>query len=107
MSLYLIAYDIADRRRLQRVARHFEKHAQRRQKSVFLADMTESQLQTLLDGAAELMSLSADIVQAWRIAPDQTCDGVGRGAVIPLRPEGVVYGVGVSQFLASPGRHLR
>jgi CRISPR-associated endonuclease Cas2 len=99
MALYLIAYDIGHPRRLQRVARHFEKHAQRTQKSVFLADVTEAELETLLDEAAQLMCLSLDVVQAWRVAPDQACDGVSRGSVIPLRPDCVVYGAGVSLFL--------
>ncbi len=99
MSLYLIAYDIADPRRLQRVARYFEKHAQRTQKSVFLANVTETELETVLEEAAQLMCLSVDVVQAWRVAPDQPCDGISRGAVMPLRPDCVVYGAGVAQFL--------
>ena len=80
---YLVAYDIADPRRLQRVARFLERRALRLQKSVFLFDGDRDAVSALLDQAAELIRPAEDVVQAWELA---------RGTPSPVAPAGVVLG---------------
>ena len=88
---YLIAYDIADPRRLRRVARLLEKRALRCQKSVFFAEVTPNQLQQILDEVEQLIDGRADCLQAWRLAADQPAEGQARGCCPPLLPATVVH----------------
>ena len=95
---YLIAYDIACPKRLRRVARLLQQHAQRCQKSVFLATASPRQIQQLLDRAAELIQPEEDRIQAWALAPGQPPEGTGRGLVHPLQPACVVAGTELLLF---------
>ncbi len=88
---YLIAYDIADPRRLRRVARLLEKRALRCQKSVFFADVTPDRLQQILDELEQLIDGRDDCIQAWRLAADQPAEGQTRGCCPPLMPATVVH----------------
>jgi CRISPR-associated protein Cas2 len=87
---FVIAYDICDPRRLRRLARRMERFALRTQKSVFLFHGDETALAALLDDVAKLMDLRQDIVQAWKLAADQTAAGAARGAPLNLTPSAVV-----------------
>lgn len=71
---FLIAYDIADPRRLSRVACYLEKHAVRCQKSVFMADMTEQELVHVLDEVATAAIRQPRSI-LWRLIPvtDYVC----------------------------------
>lgn len=89
---YVIAYDIADPKRLRRVAKLMEQRAIRVQKSVFSADLSTEQLHRLMEDAAELMDLEEDIVQAWRLASQESPEGQHRGLALCLLPQSVICG---------------
>lgn len=74
---YLVAYDIADPRRLQRVARCVSRRGVRVQYSVFLTHLTPAQRKTLTGELARLIDPRADDV---RLYP------------LPARMEPIVYG---------------
>lgn len=74
---YLVAYDIADPRRLQRVARCVGRRGLRIQYSVFLAQLTPRQRKKLADELRRLIDPRVDDV---RLYP------------LPARLEPVVYG---------------
>jgi len=63
---YLVAYDIANPRRLQRVARFLERNAVRCQKSVFLFHGDAVAIEQLLNQLAPLLQPTEDCVQARR-----------------------------------------
>ena len=99
---YLIAYDIADPRRLQRVARFLERRAVRCQKSVFLFQGSETALVGLLDEAARRIDPDADVLQAWRLASGQGPLGLVRGTALPIYPAGVVVAAGQEHIVRGP-----
>lgn len=70
--LYVIAYDIANLRRLRRIARRMEKHAVRCQNSVFLFNGTANTVQALLDEMTPLIKVEEDLLQAWPVSPTPT-----------------------------------
>ena len=96
---YLIAYDIADPRRLRRVARFMEKRALRCQKSVFWFDGDAAAVAALLAEVAGLLQPSEDVVQAWQLTREETADGLAQGAPLNVRPAGVVLGPRQSLFI--------
>lgn len=59
---YLIAYDIADPRRLQRVIKLMEGYGTRLQYSVFLCDLSRAELVTWRLGLDKLIELGEDSV---------------------------------------------
>lgn len=87
---FVVAYDIADPKRLRKVARAMERGAIRCQKSVFVFRGDVSGLQALLDQVAGLLKLEEDIVQAWRICSNQDTAGLQRGTATNIHPESVV-----------------
>ena len=89
---YLVAYDIAHPRRLQRVARHLERRAVRCQKSVFLFEGEPRQATALLDELVPLMNVDEDCVQLWRLNDGQPWHGQVRGAAALLGARSVVLG---------------
>lgn len=64
-KLYLIAYDIADPRRLGAVARYLCKVASRVQYSVFVAQLTQSQLRLLWSELEEIIDPARDDIRAY------------------------------------------
>ena len=74
MALYIVAYDIADPKRLKRVMRTVQGRASRRQKSVFLFEGRRVAVRGLLNDAARHMDLEEDCIEAWRIAPTRSGD---------------------------------
>lgn len=87
---FVIAYDICDPKRLRRVARRMERFALRTQKSVFIFHGDVQAVAALLDDVARLIDLTEDILQAWKLAGDETVDGAARGAPLNLLPSAVV-----------------
>ncbi len=63
----LIAYDIADNRRLKQVAKLMEAYGERVQKSVFECVIDEHQLQVLMHEVKCLMKRSEDKVQFYHL----------------------------------------
>lgn len=59
---YLIAYDIADPKRLQRVIKLMEGYGTRLQYSVFLCDLSRAELVTWRDELLDLIELRFDSV---------------------------------------------
>ncbi|MGQ0842081.1 CRISPR-associated endonuclease Cas2 [Actinokineospora sp.] len=59
---YLIAYDIADPKRLRRVCILMEDHGQRLQYSVFLCDLTLAERAELETAVTDAMNLNEDSV---------------------------------------------
>lgn len=64
-KLYLIAYDIAEPRRLGPVARHLCKVASRVQYSVFVAQLSKAQLLLLLSELEEIIDPEQDDIRAY------------------------------------------
>jgi CRISPR-associated protein Cas2 len=62
---YLIAYDIADPRRLGRVHRFLRQQGLPVQYSVFTAQLTERKLQRVLAGLASIIAPGADDVRCY------------------------------------------
>jgi len=89
---FLIAYDIADPKRLRRVSRLLERHAQRCQYSVFWFDGTERDLEELLAAAAKQIDESEDRLQAWRLASGERFNVRRHGTPSGLFPASVVIG---------------
>ena len=77
---YLIAYDIADPRRLRRVARLLERRALRCQKSVFLFRGDAVEVERVLDELAPLLDPAQDAarVRAMYTHPAFVRRGIGR-----------------------------
>jgi CRISPR-associated protein Cas2 len=96
---FLIAYDIADPRRLQRVGRFMDKRGLRCQKSVFWFEGDSANVACLLEEVAPLLDLTVDVVQAWQLVRDEKAHGLARGVPLPIRPVGLVAGPGQSLFV--------
>jgi CRISPR-associated protein Cas2 len=96
--VYVVAYDIADPRRLRRVARFLERRAVRCQKSVFLFHGDVDAVTALLDALVPLLLLKEDCVQAWKLSKDQPAAGLTRGTAFPICPASAVLHAG-SPFL--------
>ncbi len=96
---WLIAYDIADPRRLQRVGRFMSKRALRCQQSVFWLEGGEDTVASLLAEIAPLLKPDEDVVQAWRLVPSETISGRASGTPRNVRPAGVVLGGRQTLFL--------
>ena len=67
--LYLIAYDIADPKRLGQVARYMCQHAYRVQYSVFVASLSSYQLDRLLFYLEEIIEPRWDDIRAYPLPP--------------------------------------
>ncbi len=104
MAMFVVAYDIADPRRLQRVARVMERYALRTQRSVFLFRGTVRELEALLDSAAAVMDLRADVVQAWQLRSEETFLGRCRGLPGWLCPDAAIASAGADGLRLVPGR---
>ncbi len=101
---YLIAYDIADPKRLRRVARFMERRATRCQKSVFLARGDAASIAALIDEVRPLLKPAEDVVQAWRLSDNETADGLVAGTPQHIQPAGVVLGAAGTLFVDTPAR---
>ncbi len=82
---YLIAYDIANPRRLLRVGRAMTKHAIRVQYSVFLGEFTRLQLLAVVDELHALIDRRVDDVRIYALPREPTFIWIGQS----LWPSGV------------------
>ncbi len=86
---YLIAYDIREPRRLRQICKLMEAHGERLQYSVFICDLTKTELIHLRAKSERLMNLSEDSV----VIVDLGDPGEKRftfvGAHLPLPVRGV------------------
>jgi CRISPR-associated protein Cas2 len=96
---YLIAYDICDPKRLQRVARRLEKDAVRCQKSVFLFEGTRWAAMQLLDALSPMLDHRCGCVQLWRLADRQPHTGYVRGQAAVLAATAVIAGSTGCRFI--------
>lgn len=85
---WLVAYDIADSRRLGRVHRYLKRHAIPVQYSVFVFHGSQLALEAVLDGIAELIAPKADDVRAYHLPNHCEVAMLGKQDL----PEGVVVG---------------
>jgi hypothetical protein len=81
------------------VARRLERVGLRTQKSVFLFPGDAAALAALLDDVAALLDLRQDIIQAWKLAADESADGAARGTPLNLMPPAVVLSDSQQWFL--------
>lgn len=84
-SFYLLAYDIADSKRLAKIAKALESIGERVQDSVFEAYLTEEELQKLLKKTGKIMKESEDSLRIYWLC--QACRSkircVGQGRPTP------------------------
>jgi CRISPR-associated protein Cas2 len=66
---YLMAYDIADPKRLRRICTLMEDHGERLQYSVFLCDLTVGELAELESAVTEVMNFHEDSVVQIDLGP--------------------------------------
>lgn len=88
--MFIIAYDIACPRRLQRTARLLERRAQRCQKSVFVFHGDDDAIDRVLDEASKLISPRQDCIQAWKLTTGETARGRVRGTAAASAPLAVI-----------------
>lgn len=100
--VYLVAYDIADPRRLRRVARIVERHAVRFQKSVFLLRGDRAAVQRLFERTAPVLNLQEDVVQAWKLAGGQALLGLILGTPLYVTPAAVVLDPQAAHLVVRP-----
>lgn len=97
---YIVAYDIADPKRMQRVARRVEQVAIRCQKSVFLLNGRFSQVQRLFDTLSPIIDAKLDVVQAWKIDRDTPPGGWSLGTVADDAPVALILGGSTQQMIS-------
>ena len=61
-SWYLLAYDIRDPQRLRRICKLMEAHGERLQYSVFVCDLSRTELMHLRAASEDIMNLGIDSV---------------------------------------------
>lgn len=83
---YLMAYDIADPKRLRRVCNLMEDHGERLQYSVFLCDLSPAELDELENAVTAVMHLAYDGVVHIDLGPNFSSAAIhtiGRGRSMP------------------------
>jgi len=80
---FIIAYDIADPKRLSRVAKSLEKTARRVQKSVFIFSGSRRELNGVINDLIQLIEPSEDRVQAWPIRTSTRACRADAGYTVP------------------------
>lgn len=83
MAHYVVCYDIANPKRLQRIHRRAVAHAQFVQYSIYYLDGSRQQLQNMLDEIADEIDEKEDDVRAYSIHPISEAICLGK----PLIPE--------------------
>ena len=87
MERYLICYDIADARRLQRVHRALVKLGAPMQYSLFCVEADDQKIGRLMDALAELIEPGEDDLRAYRMPARGMVAHLGR----PALPEGILW----------------
>lgn len=85
MDRWLIAADIANPRRLRRIARIFERNGLRIQESVYLMTLTHADLQALQAELAVTLDHRADTVRYYPICGHDLRRSCGEGICTGLR----------------------
>lgn len=78
---WLIAYDIADPKRLGKIHRHIKNHALPVQYSLYLYQGTQKQVNKLLDELAEKMHLKYDDLRAYPIPKNPEIEMIGQAQI--------------------------
>lgn len=89
---YLVAYDIREPRRLRQICKLMEAHGERMQYSVFISDLTQTELIRMRARSEELMELSEDSVAIVDLGnvDDARFTFVGRHHPLPERGSQIV-----------------
>lgn len=96
VATWLIAYDIADPRRLTRIHTFLKKYGVPVQYSVFLVRLDRRALREVVRGLRDRLRKSEDDVRLYRLPPGCRPELLGRA----LLPEGILIGdMGLSNFL--------
>lgn len=95
---YVLAYDIADPRRLQRMHRAVRREGIALQRSVFLVQGTEAALEALLDRLEDLMDVTRDDLRAYPVAAPSALSLRGQSVI-----HGHLLGDGATPIAARPG----
>ena len=82
-ALWLICYDIADPRRLARVARYLEKHGIRLQYSVFIVKADQAAVDSISNDLAELIDARHDDIRFYPLANDSRGVFIGSQSIAP------------------------
>lgn len=80
---FLIAYDIADPKRLKRVAKTMERFARRVQYSLFMFTGSRSDLESELRAVVSHIEPTVDRVQAWPIRTSTKACRIDAGYTVP------------------------
>ncbi len=80
-AAWLVAYDIADPRRLRRVHRAMREHGVPLQYSVFLVEKTPAQVQHLRDELEECIHPRWDDIRIYRLPRRPSLETLGRKAL--------------------------
>ena len=80
---FIVAYDIADPKRLKNVARTLEQFGRRVQKSVFIFTGSRKQLDAVIDCLVSHIDISADRIQAWPIRTSTRACRIDVGVSLP------------------------
>lgn len=85
---HLIAYDIADTRRLQKAHRYLTQHALPLQNSVFLHIGSQEQAQQCFDGLCRMLDVKQDNLRLYPLPNSSSIHTLGK----PALPEGIIVG---------------
>lgn len=80
---FIVAYDIADPKRLSRVANTLERSARRVQKSVFMFTGSRRELEGVINDLVMYMEVSEDRLQAWPIRTSTRACRIDAGQTVP------------------------
>lgn len=87
MAQYLIGYDIAEPKRLQRIYRRMTHYATPIQYSVFLFEGTEKLLKACLDDVMEIFQRKEDDLRVYPLSPNVSQWRLGKACL----PEGIIW----------------
>ncbi len=73
--MVLVAYDISDEKRLQKVARFLEKRGLRVQKSFFELDMSLKEASDIFKSLSELIEIEEDVLFMYSIKDKEDLSG--------------------------------
>ena len=80
---FIIAYDVADPKRLKLAAKSWERAARRVQKSVFMFSGSRRELNGIINNLVTLIEPSEDRVQAWPIRTSTRACRTDAGYTVP------------------------
>ena len=80
---FIIAYDIADPKRLKQVATSLERTSRRVQKSLFIFNGSRKELNSIITDLVALIDITEDRVQAWPIRTSTKACRVDAGCIVP------------------------